>query len=546
MKKAVHLLILSAAAVVMLENRICRAQSTVTASVDPGETHQIMEGFGASLYYYSNWLIAHPKKQDIYYDIYDGLGLDILRLGNTYGYGSANIADASEFVSMAASVLGHPVRVMLSSWSPPAALKSTGSTLNGGTLVKKNGQYDYEGYAQYWADALTAYAAAGIRPDYVSVQNEPDWTASWETCEFSGTETADRAGYDRALDAVFKKLQGSASRPKMLAPEAKGIGDGRFADYAKYYDHAQVYGYAHHLYNGGDGGNPDSYIGNMQAVAAAYSDKPRFQTEYSSENADWLNTAWLMHNSLVYEEVSAYLYWGLIWGDLTSAELVLLENPWTRSQWTTPMGYVLTQRYWAFRQYSKFIEPGWKRVTATAGGSQVKVSAFINPNADSLTVVVINKGAADFKLVLKLGDFQPAGGLVVRTSESEPGDENSYDAGAAIVLPARSITTWALQGSMVSGVDKTESPCSFTMEQNHPNPFNPSTTIRFSLSKKSETVLTVFDLRGQAVLQKRFGALDQGAHSYVLDAKGFPSGVYCYRIETGDGGGMTRKFIVAR
>ncbi len=546
MKKAVHFLILSVAAVVMPENRICRAQSTVTASINPGETHQTMEGFGASLYYYSNWLVAHPKKEDIYNDIFDGLGLDILRLGNTYGYGSSNIADAAEFVSTATSVSGRPVMVLLSSWSPPAALKSTGSTQNGGTLVRKNGQYDYEGYARYWADALTAYAAAGIRPDYVSIQNEPDWTASWETCEFSGTETADRAGYDRALDAVVKKLQGTASQPKLLAPEAKGIGDGRFADYARYYNHAQVYGYAHHLYNGGDAGNPDSFIGNMQAVAAAYSDKPRFQTEYSSENADWLNTAWLMHNSLVYEEVSAYLYWGLIWGGLTSVELVLLENPWTRSQWTTPMGYVLTQRYWAFRQYSKFIDPGWKRVTATAGGSQVKVSAFINPNADSLTVVVINKGAADLKLALKLGDFQPAGGLVVRTSESESGDENFYDASAAIVLPARSITTWAFEGFMASAVERNESPSFFSMEQNFPNPFNPSTTIRFSLSKKLETVLTVFDLRGRAVLKKRFGALDPGAHAFVLDAKGLPSGVYCYRIETGDGNGMTKKFIVAR
>jgi O-glycosyl hydrolase len=60
-----------------------------TALLNPSETHQTIEGFGASQYYYSNWLTAHPNKEDIYVHLFDDLGLDILRLGNTFRPGTA-------------------------------------------------------------------------------------------------------------------------------------------------------------------------------------------------------------------------------------------------------------------------------------------------------------------------------------------------------------------------------------------------------------------------------------------------------------------------
>jgi len=66
-----------------------------------------------------------------------------------------------------------------------------------------------------------------------------------------------------------------------------------------------------------------------------------------------------------------------------------------------------------------------------------------------------------------------------------------------------------------------------------PNPFNPTTVIRYHLPASGHVSLSVFDILGQEVrtLIDRFEA--EGAHSIVFDAAGLPSGVYLYRLRQG-------------
>jgi subtilisin-like proprotein convertase family protein len=66
-----------------------------------------------------------------------------------------------------------------------------------------------------------------------------------------------------------------------------------------------------------------------------------------------------------------------------------------------------------------------------------------------------------------------------------------------------------------------------------PNPFNPATTVRFTLTEAAEVHLAFFDVTGRRVgtaLDKRFEA---GAHSVTFDGSGMPAGVYFVRIEAG-------------
>jgi hypothetical protein len=94
-------------------------------------------------------------------------------------------------------------------------------------------------------------------------------------------------------------------------------------------------------------------------------------------------------------------------------------------------------------------------------------------------------------------------------------------------------------------------PEGFRLAQNHPNPFNPATEIRFTLLRQAEVRLTVFNLLGRVVgtpLERTL--LPAGEYSYnwlARDQHGMdlPSGVYMYRLEVDDGF-ETRKMLLLR
>jgi hypothetical protein len=73
-------------------------------------------------------------------------------------------------------------------------------------------------------------------------------------------------------------------------------------------------------------------------------------------------------------------------------------------------------------------------------------------------------------------------------------------------------------------------PIEFALQQNFPNPFNPSTKINFSLAADSKVVLKIYDLLGQEVMTLVDGELTTGNHEIIFDGAGLNSGVYFYRI----------------
>jgi hypothetical protein len=297
--------------------------------------------------------------------------------------------------------------------------------------------------------------------------------------------------------------------------------------------------------NVNDNHNPDLFVTNLAAIAKNYPGKPIFQTEY--DRGDWFNTAWLMHNALVHGNVSAYLYWGLFWDVQTGSPLVALENPWNRSGWKTSEGYRMTDAYYAFRQFSKFIDPGWKRITATVDSNPLRISAFISADGDSLTAVALNVSQTPVPLSLDLGGYLVSSGRMIRTSQAEKGvDLGPFDASIQIDLPGRSITTIVLQGTP-SAVKREESrPSGFFLESNYPNPFNSQTFIRFGLSRRTDAVLRFADLMGRTVRELRLGVLPAGTHRVRFNATGLAAGVYVFRLETGEGMSAAGKMILSK
>jgi hypothetical protein len=77
-------------------------------------------------------------------------------------------------------------------------------------------------------------------------------------------------------------------------------------------------------------------------------------------------------------------------------------------------------------------------------------------------------------------------------------------------------------------------PSAYLLSQNYPNPFNPSTKISFSLPKAGNVKLVVYDILGKEVATLINDYRTAGTHSVEFNASNLASGVYLYRIESGD------------
>ena len=79
-----------------------------------------------------------------------------------------------------------------------------------------------------------------------------------------------------------------------------------------------------------------------------------------------------------------------------------------------------------------------------------------------------------------------------------------------------------------------EIPKQFGLMQNYPNPFNPSTNIEFSVPNSGIVKLVLYDITGREVSALVDQHMNAGNYSYRLNASGLSSGVYFYRMDSGD------------
>jgi hypothetical protein len=84
------------------------------------------------------------------------------------------------------------------------------------------------------------------------------------------------------------------------------------------------------------------------------------------------------------------------------------------------------------------------------------------------------------------------------------------------------------------GDDEMAIPKQFKLEQNHPNPFNPQTTIGFILPRASHVRLELFDFLGRKVAVWLDEFRKAGHHSIIVNGSDLSSGVYLYRLTAGN------------
>jgi hypothetical protein len=88
-------------------------------------------------------------------------------------------------------------------------------------------------------------------------------------------------------------------------------------------------------------------------------------------------------------------------------------------------------------------------------------------------------------------------------------------------------------------------PDEFILHQNHPNPFNPSTKISFTIPQKTNIRLEVFNILGREVATLAEGEFPAGSHEIEWQADNFPSGIYFYKMTAGKAS-FTRKMLLIK
>ncbi|MBN1780566.1 T9SS type A sorting domain-containing protein [bacterium] len=106
----------------------------------------------------------------------------------------------------------------------------------------------------------------------------------------------------------------------------------------------------------------------------------------------------------------------------------------------------------------------------------------------------------------------------------------------------KSMIEWVTGGG--TAVETADAPDQYRLSQNYPNPFNPETSINFNLTKAGQTTVTVFNSLGQTVTELVNDQLPAGSHHVTFRADNLQSGVYYYKIQSGEFSEMKKMLLL--
>lgn len=178
-------------------------------------------------------------------------------------------------------------------------------------------------------------------------------------------------------------------------------------------------------------------------------------------------------------------------------------------------------------------------------------NAGAEPNSDYWSVIISADGGRSWEILERTkvteASWKPFVYVLRDIIDLTPNMNISFNAtdddpGSLVEAAVDDIEILDINQALV-GVEETPLPVSLTLEQNFPNPFNPSTTISFTLPQNDIVRLVVYNSYGQEIATLAEGQMRQGRHTVAFDAQDLPSGLYLYELRAGDTR-LTRKMML--
>lgn len=204
-------------------------------------------------------------------------------------------------------------------------------------------------------------------------------------------------------------------------------------------------------------------------------------------------------------------------------------------------GFPISQRWASVRGFYEFSPTGGDMFSAIVGfllnDSLIAVGSYV----DSATLTAYQ----EFVVNMYYSSLQtPDSALITVTITGPSGSD--YHAGSVMYVDDLSLSMTTSVGSDASqGERRVSTALPFSLSQNAPNPFGPSTTIDFSLAHSSQVSLKVFNALGEEVATLASGSRPSGHHAVHWNPGGLENGVYIYQLEVG-GLTQTRKLTLLR
>lgn len=155
---------------------------------------------------------------------------------------------------------------------------------------------------------------------------------------------------------------------------------------------------------------------------------------------------------------------------------------------------------------------------------------------------VLTEGStrSDWSMILSAGPYSINPNETVTVGFAFLGGENLDDLRANADAAAANWTTITAVGD-----ESVETPLTYGLGQNFPNPFNPTTTISYSLAARSNVSLKVYDVLGKEIATLAQGEHEAGEYRVNFNASGLASGMYIYRFVT-PGYTEVKKFMLMK
>jgi O-glycosyl hydrolase len=364
-----------------------QAGLAATVNINLDTTRQTIRGFGGMNF--PRWIgtLTNAQVDKAFGNGSGQIGLTIMRIDVP-----PNRGNWSGEISAAVRAKNHGAIIFASPWSPPASMKTNGSTELGSLKVSSYGDY-----ADYLSDFANYMSSNGASLYAISLQNEADFLPDppYESCLWTTSEMR-----------TFLDNNASVIPVRVIAPETVHY---KSDWYNALSSASELDIYADHLY----GGSPTSVS------------KEHWMTEHLDTNTDWasvLATGKEIHDCMS-NNYSAYIWW----------YIRRYYGPLDESGNITKRGYVMSH-------FAKFVRPEYTRVDATASPqSGVYVTAY--KSGDTLVIVAVNQNSSSQSVTFSL-----SGGSVSSYTKYETSSSNNLSdigsVGSTNTLAANSINTF--------------------------------------------------------------------------------------------------------